>query len=251
MNLPERLYYPLPEAVKKIGGNCTVKDIIHFGAIGAINISVYVEYHYAEENTYFHLNMPSEKIAEIDDFNSLSGNGWSIGHIEFKKIKEGFMIDGYYAKTINGFFYVNSESLISAEFSNDELIALSNVSTGPEQFEDDCIDIDFLITNNLSVDLNKLCIRAGDLANIKTSGRMPEVFNNADFESRKTIAKKENLIKALLTLVPEFSDVDIEGLAVSKIKTIAEVAAANRGIDFPKTDLGTWSKYLERGRHKK
>lgn len=249
MNLPERLYYPLPEAAEKLG--CTIKDIIHFGAIGAISISVYVEYHYADEKTYFHLNIPSEKISEIDDFNSLSGNGWSIGHIEFKKVKEGFMIDGYYAKTINGFFYINSESLISAEFSNDELIPLSSVSTGPEPFEDGCIDIDFLILNSLSINLNKLCIRSVDLNNIKILGRMPDVVSSAGFESQKTIAKKENLIKALLTLVPEFSDVDIERLAVSKIKNIAEVAASARGIDFPKTDLGTWSKYLERGRHKK
>lgn len=247
MKLPERLYYPLPEAAEKL--NCTVRDILHYGAIGAIKISAYVKA-YDNEN-WFHLNMPSKKSEEIDDMGMLSGEWWNIDFINFNHANEYFTVDGYYARAVTGFFYIDSSSLTDAEFRDDGEISLVRVSTGPESYVDDCIDINFVYGNAVKTSVSKLCIRAKDIDDIKPSGHIPDYAKSIESESSKTIAKKERIIKGLLSLIPEMSGEDIDELPVKKIKELVESIAAVRGVEFPNTDLGTWSKYLERGRFKK
>lgn len=249
MNLPARLYYPLPEAAKKIG--CSIKDIIHYGAIGAINLSVYISLHHSDDGSWFHLNLPSDKVKDIDELSGLSGDGWSIDFVEFKSVSNGFMVEGYYARAISGFFYIDSHPLIDAEFSDLEKITLSGVSTSPEPYAGNGIDVSFLLGNQLSINTSKLCVRLADIEGIKLFGSMPDGRDINKKESIKTVAKKEKIIKGLLMIIPEFSDQDIDSIPVKKIKELVESISASRGIEFPDTDLGTWSKYLERGRFEK
>ena len=68
-------------------------------------------------------------------------------------------------------------------------------------------------------------------------------------ESSKTIAKKGEMIEALIKLLPEFNDTDLDAITPGRIKSLVEAIAAERGVLFPDTDIGTWSKYLRRGRH--
>lgn len=245
IKLPERLYYPLPEAAKKIGSGCEVKDVIHYGAIGALNISVYLTEITPETgDAIFFLD--ATRFTEDKSLPShFFGDNFLIGDVHLNDRPLGWC-----ASVLKGFFFIKSVSLIGAEFDIEGgKIKIDFISTSTK--DGDGVEIYFMNKKGfIEVPFNRLCVMANEISNIRSSGSMP-VFSDDKKETDKTIAKKENLIKALLTLVPEFSDVDIESLAVSKIKHIAEVAASARGIDFPKTDLGTWSKYLERGRHKK
>lgn len=65
-------------------------------------------------------------------------------------------------------------------------------------------------------------------------------------ESGKTVAKKGELIKCLLRLIDDMSDVDFDNTPVSKIVNIIEATAARKGVDLPETHRQTWQKYLGR-----
>ena len=112
MKLPERMYYPLPEAAEKLG--CTIKDIYHFAYIGVIDVSVFIP---SYKNDKLLIMLPSELINEIDnDFGGVLGTDkWSIFDIEFRQENE---MTGYYAKSISGFFYVWRDSFALAEFTS-------------------------------------------------------------------------------------------------------------------------------------
>ena len=69
-NLPQRLYYSLPDAAKELG--CEVRDLIHYAAIQALQLSIYIPFHHGSPDAWFHLNMPSSKVADIDMFSMLS-----------------------------------------------------------------------------------------------------------------------------------------------------------------------------------
>lgn len=65
-------------------------------------------------------------------------------------------------------------------------------------------------------------------------------------ESKKTIAKKSELIFYLLKMIPELSGIDLENEKITKIAAMIEEIAAKKGIDLPSTHWQTWNKYLER-----
>ncbi|HCJ7731664.1 TPA: hypothetical protein NV459_004664 [Citrobacter freundii] len=240
-NLPQRLYYPLPEAAKKSG--CEVKDIIHYAAIQALQLSVYIEHHCADNSAWFHLNMPNSKVCDIDMFSMLRGDGWGIDFVELKKKSDAFLIDGYYAKSISGFFYVDGYNLIPLEFNESADVSLVAVSTLPDYIDGDCIDINFQM-HNLKLDRNFLCIRNSDLDFINENVSMPS--KDSGFESKKTSAKKSELIFYLLKMIPELSGVDLENEKITKITAMIEEVAAKKGIDLPSTHWQTWNKYLGR-----
>lgn len=246
MNLPERLYYPLSEAAKKL--NCTEQDIIHFGAIGAINLSIYIDQHRAKNNSFFHLNMPKSMVGKIDDFGSLWGDGWHIADIEEREINDALVLKGYFTNRIDGFFYIESFKLTKMEFDTSCNLELMQVSTGSESGYDNCIDVNFL-TEVLSIDRKFLCIKKEDIYNFKESTKIPIKENEILKESPKTIATKSELIPALLKLIPELSDIDPYTAPVKKIAELVEAVAAEKGIEMPNIHRQTWQNYL--GREKK
>ncbi|HBW6063335.1 TPA: hypothetical protein ACMEX2_003483 [Klebsiella pneumoniae] len=240
-NLPQRLYYTLPDAAKVLG--CEVRDIIHYAAIHALQLSVYIKRHHCETDSWFHLNMPSSKVDDIDIFSMLRGDGWEIDFVEFKSKSEKFFADGYYAKAVSGFFYVDGYNLIPLEFNESDEISLVGVSTLPSFIDGQCIDVNFMM-NHLKVNSNYLCVRKNDMDFINKNVSMPSKDLNS--ESRKTTAKKSELIFYLLKMIPELSCVDLEREKITKIASMIEEIAAKKGIDLPSTHWQTWSKYLER-----
>lgn len=249
MSLPERLYYPLSEAAKKL--NCTEQDVIHFGAIGAINLSVYIHKYKAKDNDYFHLNISNNMIDKIDFFDSLSGEGWNIFDVKKREFHEDEEdgLEGYYSNEIEGFFYINSFYLTKLEFDTSCNLELIQISTGTESGYDDCIDVNFL-TDTLSIDRKFLCVKKEDIYNFKESTKIPTITKEktVSIESPKTIAKKSELIHALLKLIPEISDLDTYTTPVSKIAELIEAIAAKKEIEIPKIHRQTLANYLGRER---
>ena len=58
--------------------------------------------------------------------------------------------------------------------------------------------------------------------------------------------KLSEVIPALLKMIPEFDDVDLEGESISKIASILEAIAAAKGIELNLPDKNTWARYLGR-----
>lgn len=240
-NLPQRLYYSLPDVAKEL--QCEVSDVIHYAAIGALQMSIYVPFHHCNKDEWFHLNMPADKIDDIDMFSMLRDDGWNIDFVEFKKLSGDFVVEGYYAKAINGFFYVDGYNLIPLEFNELAEVSLAGVSTLPDYSDGPCIDINFQL-NNLKLDRKFLCVRKRDLEFITNNVSMPS--KNIKKESNKTASKKSQIIPALIKCIPEMRDIDLDTTSVSKIISLIEAIAAKNGIELPETHRQTWQKYLGR-----
>ena len=231
MNLPKRKYYNINDAANLL--SCSVNDIIHFGATERLDIYAYINHKNSTDDFHFQINLPNYALDKIDCFAGLFFEDWSATDVQFKERNASLPVSGFYAKQVKGLFFIDPYVLTDLEFS--DVNRLNN------EFPVEFNVLDFEII----VNADALCIKSGDLEKLK------DLCHTQNIESDKTLAKKENLIKSLLTLIPELSGVDIDTFPVKKLKEIIEATAANRGVDFPKTDLGTWSKYLERGRHKK
>ncbi|HCI5669068.1 TPA: hypothetical protein NPO09_003621 [Klebsiella pneumoniae] len=65
-------------------------------------------------------------------------------------------------------------------------------------------------------------------------------------EHPRTANRKGEVIPALLKMIPEFDDVDLEGESISKIASILEAIAAAKGIELNLPDKNTWARYLGR-----
>lgn len=185
MSLPERSYYPLPEAAKKLG--CSMRDVIHYGATGVLDLYVFINHLSAPENAWFHLNVPSDKASKIDCFNCLSGDGWIIHDVFYKKELDGFLLDGFYAKSISGFFSINEYVIQPLEFSESVNLETIFLSSHPETENYLPVDINF-IGFSLSLSRDFLCVHSDSIRKIESS-KAPS----------HTIAKNQaSLIKALL-----------------------------------------------------
>jgi hypothetical protein len=240
-NLPQRLYYSLPDAAKELG--CEIRDVIHYAAIQALQLSIYINFHHSTPDAWFHLNIPESEVDYIDMFSMLRGDGWDIDFVEFKKKSDVFFIDGYYAKAINGFFYIDGYNLIPLEFNESAEISLAGVSTLPNYSNGQCIDVNFQLSN-LKLDRKFLCVRKTDLEFISKNVSMPS--KDIKKESNKTSAKKSQIIPALIKCIPEMRGIDLDTTPVSKIISLIEAIAAKDGIDLPETHRQTWQKYLGR-----
>ncbi|WEF28563.1 hypothetical protein PYR66_02155 [Klebsiella aerogenes] len=236
MKLPVRLYYPLPEAAEKLG--CSVKDLYHFAAIGALDIVVFFP---ALKHDCLMLMIPDFMEGEIDyDFGGVLGSErWTISGIQLQEDAE---IPGYYAKSISGFFYLNREYFSVPEFLGADAKIRSPFFTTRSESEGWECQIT-TINGGIEIDTRFLCVMADDLAKIKEIGSLP--VNQAG-ESPKTVSKKAELIPALLKMIPELEGLDIEMGPVAKIISVLEAAAAAKGVDLPATDKNTWAKYLGR-----
>lgn len=98
-------------------------------------------------------------------------------------------------------------------------------------------------------DIERIAVANFDFDKLSFVGKVEDPTTATKSESRKTIAKKGDMIEALLRLLPAFEGQDLDSWAPGKIKDIVEAVAAEKGVSFPETDVGTWSKYLRRGRH--
>lgn len=233
MKLPERMYYPLPEAALKLG--CTVKDLYHFAAIGVLNVTAFFP---SLKHDQLLVMIPTAMEGDIDhEFGGVLGSErWTISGIILQK---DMKIPGYYAGSVSGFFYLNRECFVSPEFLGaDVKIHSPFFSTRPEGEGWECQLM--ALNGHIEVDTRFLCVMADDLAKIKEIGMLP--VN----ESPKTVAKKAELIPALIKLVPELSDLDLETIPVAKVMAMVETTAAAKGVEFPAMDKNTWARYLGR-----
>jgi hypothetical protein len=62
--LPDRLYYPLPEAAEFLG--CSVRDVYHYCATGMIALTVYLRDIYAEDVGLMTLDLGGELLTPDD-----------------------------------------------------------------------------------------------------------------------------------------------------------------------------------------
>ncbi|OBY36351.1 hypothetical protein PR729_02375 [Providencia rettgeri] len=246
MNLPERLYYPLSEAAKKL--NCTEQDIIHFGAVGALNLSIYLEKHKVTNGNLLRLNIPTKMLNEIDCFGYIMDDAWCIGGVKYESSNNNSKPVGYFSNFVSGFFYINSYNLIKLEFDKECELNLATISTGNESFNNDCIDILFP-SEPLKIDKKFLCVKKEDIYNLKNDTKISIKENIENEEAPKTVAKKGELIIGLLQLIPEFSDIDPYTISASKLADLIDAIAKEKEIDIPKIHSQTLSLYL--GREKK
>ncbi|BEO77829.1 hypothetical protein SMTE4_37990 [Serratia marcescens] len=244
MNLPERMYYPILEAAKKL--ECSQSDILHYASVGVFNLSIYVDFKCDVNSRLIHMNFPSEKVNDIDDFQCIDGDKWSIGNIDFivSNGSDG-VISGYYSGRLFGFFYVHSTEALRAEFSQDDDVRLSFLTTNPSDYDGNDIEINLLRDGGEIFNKANLCLMSSEFNKITSAvgGDYPKSIRT---ETDKTIAKKAELIPALLKMVPELSNVDFESTPVTKIIELIEVVAASKGVLLPETHRQTWQKYLGR-----
>ncbi|GKW11286.1 hypothetical protein [Pectobacterium sp. IFB5596] len=242
MNFPKRKYYNIRDAANLL--SCDVNDIIHFGAKEWLDIYAYINHKNLTNYFHFQINMPSYTVDEIDCFDSLFFDDWCADGVQFHEKTDFLPFNGYYAKEVKGLFFIDSYVLTDLEFSSEKKATIdffSDVNSVKNEFAIEFNTLGFKV----EINTDALYIKYEDLDELN------ELCSSQIGESDKTLAKKENIIRALLELIPELSGVNVDSTPVKKLKEIIEATALDRGVEFPKTDLGTWSKYLERGRHKK
>ncbi|EFD0038418.1 TPA: hypothetical protein ACHGA6_003547 [Escherichia coli] len=251
MKLPERLYYPLPEAAEKLG--CTIKDLYHYAYIGALNVSVYVAENDGKKfnslQCLFHNSFNDKKLiaSPVGDGYLVLGDNFKISLTKhtaplYKHAlgKEYSHIRGYYVSSMSGFYYTPAHAFAGAELGGGQYIKLHhlrNTDHNNNSFFIYCDD-----EEGYEIDVNRLCVMAGDLNNIKSIGSFPEPSTT----SPKTAAKRNEVIYSLIKLIPEMGDVDLDTESLPKIADLIDSIAASRGIEFPKTHWQTWQKYLGR-----
>lgn len=231
----KRLYYPLPDAALKLG--VSINDVMHYGATGILDFYVFINNLQAPDNKWFHLSLPSDEANNIDCFGCLSGGGWLIHDVSMKRKDEGFIIDGHYAKSISGFFHVDDTNIRPLEFSETALVETMFLLSEPEKGDAMPIYVNCMLFN-LSLERDYLCILGKDIDDL--------LKKDSRTDSDKTIAKKAELIPALLKMVPELSDLNLDTTPVSKVIEIVEAIAAQKGIHLPEIHRQTWQKYLGR-----
>ncbi|MDP8607190.1 hypothetical protein [Serratia marcescens] len=244
MSLPERMYYPILEAAEKLG--CSQSDILHYASVGVFNLSVYVDLKCDVNSRLVYINLPRDRFDDIDDFQCIDGDKWSIGDIDFI-VSNGNdnVISGYYSGRLFGFFYVHSTEVLRAEFSQNDDVQLSFLTTNPSNYDGQDIEISLLRDGGEVFKKANLCLMLNEFNKI-SSGVSGDYPKSVHPETDKTIAKKAELIPALLKMVPELSNVDFESTPVKKIIELIEAVAASKGVCLPETHRQTWQKYLGR-----
>ncbi len=164
---------------------------------------------------------------------------WRISFSHHIKTEKGFGI-GYDVEKVKGFFYIGPIDCIGLEFTHeDDCFTVSGISTEPDITAEEAIVVIF--KKELRISKKFLCVMSEQLEDIKQTPSFPSMD-----ESGKTIAKKGELIKCLLSLIDDMADVDLDNAPVAKIINIIEAAAARKGVNLPDTHRQTWQKYLGR-----
>lgn len=241
-SIPERLYYPISEAAKKL--NCSTSDVIHMGATGVFTFSIYIPLWQEKESERF--NVFTLNIEGLESHGFLRGKGWSVSeiyHEDLEGINDGKVS---FAKSINGFFNLSPVNLIELEFNSDaEFFKVNSLNVRVDDTEVDEILIHSFY--GVSLPVKNLCVMASELNSLNfKKGQIQNPESDKKIESPKTSAKKGELIIQLLKLMPDFRDVNLDAIPVAKIISLVEAAAAENGIEMPKTDKQTWARYLGR-----
>ncbi|MCU7123278.1 hypothetical protein J3T26_21585 [Salmonella enterica] len=233
MKLPERLYYPLPEAAAKL--RCSVRDIYHFAAIGVLRVSCFIR---MIKGTFL-LVIPNCNAGEIDfaDGGMIEEMSW----IEGVKTSQVNGVDEHQVNAFGGFFYLGPDIFFDLEFlDNVEQISLYRLEGMIKGLKGAHID---RIDDPIVVDVRCLCIMANDLNNMGSYGKL---YVQQGIESPIMTAKKASLIPTLLKLIPSLSDMNIDTEPVAKIVNVLEAAAIAKGEEIPSLDKNTWGRYLGR-----
>ncbi|EIU1712688.1 hypothetical protein L4I06_004518, partial [Salmonella enterica] len=178
---------------------------------------------------------------KIDCFKSLCCGDWCAYGVEFNERTDKLPVNGMYAKAVKGVFFIDGYNLEPLVFSGEDSFKIDCFTDVHREITENEIDfncLDFCLT----IKTDSLRIKSNEVNDLKLK-RMDE--------SDKTTAKKAEIISCLIKLIPEMSDINLDTTPVAKIASLIEAVAATRAVEFPKTDIGTWSKYLGRGRHKK
>lgn len=235
--LPDRLYYPLPEAAEFLG--CSVRDVYHYCATGMIALTVYLRDIYAEDVGLMTLDLGGELLTpdDIDAGANLMNEISLVSGIHYETEDELKFIRANY---IDGFFYVGSTDCFLLEFSSDSFITLSGVTSHPFKSTDDGVYAFF--HKGLNVPRERLCILGSDIVKVI---EVNEISVDKK-EHPKRANKKGEIIPALLKMIPEFGDVNLESESISKIASVLEAIAAAKGIELNLPDKNTWARYLGR-----
>lgn len=250
LNIPERLYFPLTEAAEKLG--CSIRDVVHLGAIGALRFSIFLNSWSESEGEKFNIifdPLDSEPEKHMQGgFIGLQGKSWSLtGYVKDDlEVEPSMGFVTRFAKHVRGFYHLPSYSLTDVEFNFPcEVFRVHNLFSHDESSSFPAIKLHSF--SGVMLDVKNLCILTTDLKNINSSGSAMPVIKNDELEdSPKTVAKKGEIIPNLLRLIPEFANVDLDAVPVAKVISILESLSADKRIEFPKVDKGTWAKYLGR-----
>ncbi|MGB2538684.1 hypothetical protein [Hafnia paralvei] len=229
MNLPERAYYPLSKAAKKLC--CDEDDLIHFGSTGELEICLFIE------DSFEDYSIKSEPVDVGGETIRVYGVYCSFAavYLDDKPSKLHF----------NGMMSISPTILRNIEFYGDSDFDSIYGCTPCENNESVYyFDIN---TDGVSITKDRLYITADEIYKILSGS----VRNNKEKflisgDSPKTTAKASELIPPILKMIPELSDIDFDNEKVTKIVNIIESVAASKGIELPKTHWQTWKKYIGR-----
>lgn len=216
ITLPERLYYPLNKAAEKIGRD--VGDLIHYGAIGAIRICADIVFATPENFTdrlvgqipMGGVPLPQECIR----------NEW----FDLRRVERN---PGEWWYMGSGLFCLSPSTLKALDVRGD--FAINYCYTGDN-------GIGFTLREPITMETSSLYIKAIDM----------HAFADEKPDSPKPTTKQIELIRALIKMLPETSDMDLNKAPASKLANILESAAAGKGVEFPSMDKNTFTKFLGR-----
>lgn len=193
--IPERLYYPISEAAKKL--NCSVSDVIHMGATGVVDFSIYISFWRETEKERF--NIFTFDMDESDIHNSLRGKGWSVSGIYPEKVEGKEDRKVFFIKSLNGFFKLLPSNLIDLEFDKD-LITFKVNSLKVSSEETDFDEVLIHSFYGVQLPVKNLCIMAPDMSAISSrKGELPE--SDADSAPKRVNTNKQaKMIKALIEI---------------------------------------------------
>ena len=236
-NLPEGLYYPIPEAAEFLG--CSIRDVYHYAATGMIKFSIYIN-EIAKNNVEFislDLGCRHKGPSTYDSVITIHTDLYSLYDVRHEGDKHNTLT----VESISGFFMVPKESCILLEFSSNDFIKLHHLTADID--EEDEFGISLLFDDYVDVPRSCLCIFAEDIRKIKQLSSM-EIENINEHPRRAN--RKGEIIPSLLAMIPEFEGVDIEVESPTKILNILEATAAAKGIELSIPDKNTWGRYLGR-----
>lgn len=235
--LPERLYYPIDVAAQKL--QCSTRDIFHYAATESLRLCFYCDIEKGDDAGDMIMHAPFGFSDDFGNATDIRDEHWRITFSNQIKSEKGFG-SGYDVERVKGFFYIGPIDCIGLEFTDeDDYFTVSGISTEPDITAEEAIVVTFI--KELRISKKFLCVMSEQLEDIKQTPSFPSMD-----ESGKTIAKKGELIKCLLSLIDDMSDVDLDNAPVSKIINILEATAARKGVDLPETHRQTWQKYLGR-----
>lgn len=204
IKIPERLYYPLPDAARYIG--CSVADIIHMGATGVVNISIYIPSWIEKDNERFMIFYNGLDVVadstRLGDYLDLNGEGWSVSGIHKCSPEDDDLIkrDVKAIKFLSGFFYVSNRCLTELEFDvNSEFLKINTLYAGGGFYDEETVVINSVL--GVIFPVKYLCLMAGELRDISSKvGKIPRPEMDSLAKQPNT-NKQSKMIKALIELM--------------------------------------------------